>query len=119
MNQKSIIESVKEGVSEARSKAEMVAAHGQDVFKSGVGTAKALREVVVQAGRETVQLATRTKDELKRVLNDGAVQIGEKLVRIATPTRKEEAAARKAEVKALKQRKRAAMVDNEVAGVAA
>lgn len=113
MNPKSIVESVKEGVAEARSKVEMVAAHSQDVVKTGAQTLHAAKGVVVEAGREAAQLAVKTKDELKRTLKEGASQLGEKMARIATPTRREEAAARKLEVKAKKQRKREATLGEE------
>lgn len=111
MNPKSIVGSVKEGVAEARSKVGMVTAHGQDAVRTGARTLQAAKGVVVQGGREAVQIAIRTKDELKRTLKDGVAQVGEKLSRLTTPTRKEEAFARKLEVKAKKQRKRAAMED--------
>lgn len=113
MNPKSLVESVKEGVSEARSKVEMVTAHGQEVVKTGAKTLHAAKEVVIEGAREAVQVATRTKDELKRTLKEGATQVGEKLSRLATPTRKEQAAARKVEIKAKKERKRTATLGAE------
>ncbi len=109
MNPKSIVESVKESVAEARSKVEMVTAHGQEAVKTGARTLQAAKGVVVEGGREAVQVAIRTKEELKRTLKDGVAQVGEKLSRLTTPTRKEEALARKLEVKAKKQRKRSAL----------
>jgi hypothetical protein len=106
MNPKDVVASVKEGVSEAKGKAAMVAAHGQEVVKTGVETLQAAKNVIVDAGRETAQVLTRTKDELKRTLTDGASQVGDKLSRIATPNRREQAQARKAEVKQKKRDKR-------------
>lgn len=108
MSAKGIVETVKEGVGEAKSKVEMVVAHGKEVVKAGAQTAQAARDVVAGAGREAAEVVARTKDELKRTLKDGAAQVGERLSRIATPNRREQAAARKAEVKAKKQRSRAA-----------
>jgi len=104
MNPKTLVGSVRDGVTEARNKVEMVAAHGQDVVKTGVQTLQAARGVVAEGGREAVQVLSRTRDELKKTLADGAAQVGDKLKLIATPTRREQAAARKAEVK---QKKRA------------
>jgi hypothetical protein len=107
MKPKDVVESVKEGVSGAKQKAEMVAAHGQDVVKTGVETLQAAKNVLVEAGRETAQLVSRTTGELKRTLTEGASQVGDKLSRIATPTHREMADLRKAEVRRKKRDKRA------------
>jgi hypothetical protein len=112
-----IVETVKDAVAEARSKAGLVGAHGKDVLETGAQTLHAAREVVAEAGRQAAQVVTQTRDELKRTLREGAAQIGDKLARIATPTRKEQAAAHKAEVKAKKQRKRAAQDDAPPAAI--
>jgi hypothetical protein len=106
MNAKSIVETVKEGVAGARNKVEMVAAHGQDVLRTGAQTLEAVKDVVVGGTREAADVATRTRQEVARTLKDGASQVADKLSRIATPTRKEAAEARKLEVKAKKQRRR-------------
>ena len=79
--------------------------HGQEVVKAGVETLSAAKNVVADAGRETAEVLSRKKEELKQTLKDGAAQVGEKLARIAQPTRKEQALARKAEVKAKKRAK--------------
>ena len=112
MNPKSVVESVKEKVGQARSTVGMVAAHGQDAIKAGAQTAREAKNVVVEAGREIAEVASRRKEELKQTLKDGASQIGGKLSRLTTPTRKEQAALRKAEVKAKKQQKRAESSDD-------
>jgi hypothetical protein len=106
MKPKDVVESVKEGVSEAKSKAAMVASHGQEVVKTGVETLQAAKNVIVEAGRETAQVLSRGKDELKRTLKEGASHVGDKLSRIATPNRREQAQALKAEVKQKKREKR-------------
>lgn len=106
MDSNSIVESVKENVAGARVKARRVVAHGQEVVKTGKQTLQAARDVVVDGGREVLQVATHTKDELKRTLKEGASQVGERLARIATPTHKEQAIDRKAAIKAKKRRKR-------------
>lgn len=108
MKPKNVVESVKEGVSEAKDKAAMVAAHGQGVVKTGVETLQAAKNVIVDAGREAAQVLSRTRDELKRTLSDGASQVGDQLSRLATPTRREQAESRKAEVRRKKRDKRVA-----------
>lgn len=108
-----IVDTVTDAISEARSKVEMVGAHSRDVLKAGTQTLHSAREVVAQAGRDAAELLSHTRDELKRTLKEGAVQIGERLSRLATPTRKEEAMARKLEVKAKKLRKRADRIESE------
>lgn len=107
MNRESLVETVKGGVAQARSKAGMVAAHGQEVVKVGMQTLQAAGKVVKGARREAAQMLDRTRDELKKTLVEGAVQVGEKLSRIASPTRKEQAEAHKAEIKAKKRQRRA------------
>jgi hypothetical protein len=106
MKSTEVIETVKSNLADAKSKGGMIVAHGQDIVHTGVETLKAAKDVVVGAGREALDVATRAKDELKRTLTEGASQVGHKVSHLATPTHKEEAAARKAEVKAKKQRKR-------------
>ena len=103
MDPKRIVETVKESVSEAKGKVERVAAHAQEVVAAGAQTLAAAKEVVDGARRETADVLTRKKDELKQTLKQGAEQVGEKLSRITQMTRKEQAAARKAEVKAKKR----------------
>lgn len=107
MNSQSLVESVQNGVSEARNKAEMVASHGKDVVEAGASTLRAAKDVVMAGGRQAAEIAGRTRDELVRTLKDGLSTVGDKLSRIATPTREERAVARKVEVRAKKQRKRA------------
>ena len=105
-----IVDNVKDAVAGARSKALMVGAHSQDVLKVGTQTLQAAREVVAQARRDAGELLSHTRDELKRTLQEGAAQMGDRLSRIATPTRKEEALARKLEVKEKKRKKREAEI---------
>ncbi len=104
-----IVESIRETFTSATSKAKMVGAHSQDVAKVGARTLRAAKDVVTQCGRDTAQVLSRSREELKRTLIEGAAEVGERLSRIATPTRKEEALARKLEVKAKKKRSREAM----------
>ncbi len=106
MSAAEIVDSVKGALSEARSKAQMVGAHSQDVLKVGSQTLRAAKEVVVQAGRDTANVLSHSRDELKRTLQEGGAQMRDRLSRLATPNRKEEALARKLEVKAKKRRKR-------------
>lgn len=108
MSPNKIVETVKDAVAEARNKAEMISSHGQEVIQTGAQTLQAAKEVVVQGGRDAAKVLTHTKDELQRTLKEGVAQIGDKLTRLATPTHREEAAARKAAVKEKKQRKRGA-----------
>ncbi len=114
MTSNKIVETVKDAVAEAKSKVELVGAHGKDVIQTGAQTLQAAKEVVAEGGREAAQVLTNTKQELQRTLKEGAAQISDKLSRIATPTHKEEAATRKVAVKEKKQRKR-----SESAGQAA
>lgn len=102
-----LVDSVKERLVAARSKAEIVGAHGQDVLKLGSQTLLAAKEVVRQARYDTATVLSAASDDLKRTLKEGVAQIGDRLSRLTTPTRKEEAIARKVEVKARKKRKRA------------
>lgn len=88
-------------------KVELVKAHAPDVVKTGVDTLRAAQEVVAGARREAGLVLEKTKDGLKRTLKEGADKIGQKLANIATPTRKEQAEARKEEVKAKKRARRA------------
>lgn len=108
MSKETIVETVKEAVAGARSKAEVVGARSKDVLETGVQTLQAAKEVVVTAGRQAAEVLANTKDELKRTLKQGAAEVGDKLARIATATRKEQAKARKAEVKAKKRAKASA-----------
>ena len=119
MNSQSLVESVQHGVSEAKTKVEMVAAHGKDVVETGASTLRAAKDVVMAGGREAVGVAGRTRDELVRTLKDGFAKVGDKLSRIATPTRKESAVAKKIEVRAKKQRKRADSMSGEAGAAAA
>ena len=108
MNPSQIIGSAKDLVSETRSTAGLIGAHGKDLAKTGVQILQAAKDVVVEGGKESVRLFDRTRSELQRTLSDGADQIRYKLLHIRTPTHKEHAEARKAEIKEKKQRKRAA-----------
>lgn len=107
-----IVDTVRDAIAGARNKAELVGAHSQDVLKLGSQTLQAAKGVVVQAGHDAAEVLSHTRDELKRTLKEGAAQMGDRLSRIATPTRKEEAVARKLEVKAKKRRKRAAQSES-------
>lgn len=89
-----------------KDKVELVKAHAPDVVKTGVDTLRAAQEVVAGARREAGLVLEKTKDGLRRTLKEGADKIGQKLANIATPTRKEQAEARKEEVKAKKRAKR-------------
>ena len=108
MTPSTIIESVRTNVISARAKAGLVATHGQDLLRTGVQTLRDARDVITSAGREVQDVAARAREELWTTLQTGRDQIGHKFTHLATPTRKEEAEARKLEVKARKQRKRAA-----------
>ncbi len=107
MNPSQIIGSAKDLVSETRSTASLINAHRRDLAKTGVQILQAAKEVVVEGGRESVRLFGRTCSELQRTLSDGVDQIRYKLAHIKTPTHKEQAEARKVEIKGKKQRKRA------------
>lgn len=102
-----MVDDVRKRHGAASNNAEMVAAHLQDVFRLGSQTLHAAQDVVRQARRDTAGVLSTAGGELKRTLRDGVAQIGGRLARLATPTRKEEAIARKVEVKQKKQRKRA------------
>lgn len=106
MTADTIVDTVKDTFAEAKRKAEMVGAHSQDVLKVGSQTLQAAKEVVVKAGHDAAEVVSNAREELKRTLKEGAAQMGDRLSRIATPTRMEEAIARKVEVKAKKRRKR-------------
>jgi hypothetical protein len=113
MDATSVIQSVKDRASGARDTIQRVAAHSPAVIKSGKQTLRAAREVVATAKRDAKTLAVRTKDDLKRTLQEGAAEIGDRLSRLATPTRKEMAEARKQEIKAKKQSRRSQAHDDE------
>lgn len=106
MDTSKIVETVKGAVSGAKDKVELIKAHGQDVIQTGAQTLQAAKGVVVEGGQETAKVLTHTKEELQRTLKEGADKLGHKLSHLATPTRKEQAEAHKAEVKEKKQRKR-------------
>lgn len=106
MSANKIVETVKDAVAEAKGKVELIGAHGKDVIHTGAQTLQAAKSVVVEGGHQTAQVLANTKDELQRTLKDGVAQIGHKLSNLTTPTHKEAAAARKAEVKEKKQRRR-------------
>ena len=105
MKERNLVQIAQARVSDARSTAEMVAAHGQDVVQTGIETLQAARTVVKDAGREAIDLLTRTNDNLRKTLKEGVDRVGGKISRIATPTHKEQAEARKAEIKAKKRAK--------------
>jgi hypothetical protein len=83
-------------IGNVKDKVELVKAHAPDVLKTGVDTI-----------REARQVLDRTKDELKKTLKQGAEKIGHQLANLATPTRKEQAEAKKEEVKEKKRARRA------------
>lgn len=107
MNAREVVDSIKQHVGETRGKVVMAAAHGQDVIHTGGETLRAARQIVVTASREAASLVIRTRDDLVVTLKQGASQVADKLSRLTTPTRKEVAMARKAQVKEKKKRKRA------------
>ena len=107
MNTSTIVETVKDAVSGAKDKVELIKAHGQDVIQTGAQTLQTAKGVVVEGGQETAKVLAHTKDELQRTLKEGAAQISHKLSHLATPTRKEQAEAHKSVIKEKKQRKRA------------
>lgn len=117
MNSHSLLESVKRSVSEVKSKVELAKAHSRDVVETGASALIGAKDVVVDGGREAAQVASRTKQEFVRKVKEGIAQVGDKLSRITTPTRKEEAIARKMEVRAKKKLKRAAAMSQESAAV--
>lgn len=117
MNPQFVVESVKHRIEAARSTVGMVASHGQTVVHTGGQTLQSAKDIVVKAGRDAIDLAGRTRTELVRTLKDGATQMAGQLSRIATPTHKEMAEARKVEIKEKKARKRAqAAAEAEAAG---
>lgn len=106
MTPSTLIESVKHNLSTAQATAGMVVTHGQDLVKTGVDTLRSAQDVLAGARRDVASVVVRTRDELLTTFKEGREQIGYQLSHLATPTRKEQAQARKAEVKARKQRKR-------------
>jgi uncharacterized phage infection (PIP) family protein YhgE len=116
MNPTSLFESAKQGVATGRSKAILVLNHGQDLVQSGTQTLHSARDVLLGAGLEIKKVIVRTQDELRSTLAEGRERLRHKLANIATPTRKEEAAARKMRVKAKKQRKRDADEGSDAPG---
>ncbi|HEY1076353.1 MAG TPA: hypothetical protein VGE51_06660 [Fontimonas sp.] len=108
MNASQLIGNAKGLVSETRSTATLIQAHGRDLARTGVEILQAARDVVIEGGRESARVIGRTREELHRTLSDGAEQIRYKLAHLKTPTHKEHAEARKAAIKQKKQRKRAA-----------
>lgn len=107
MNTSKIVETVKDAVSGAKGKVDLIKAHGQDVIQTSAHTLQAAKDVVVEGGQETAKVLTHTREELQRTLKEGAEKLGHKLSHLATPTRKEQAEAHKAEIKEKKQRRRA------------
>jgi hypothetical protein len=107
MTAATVVDAVRNRIDVAKDTAEMVGAHLRDVIKLGSQTLRNSRNVVRQARHDTATVLFAARDELRRTLKDGVAQIGDRLARLATPTRKEEALARKIEVKAKKRRKRA------------
>ena len=117
-----ILSSVKHGFAHARTTFDLVTSHGVQVLHTGVQTLEAARSVVVGAGSDTAAVLARAREDLKKTFADGAAQVGQQLVRIATPTRKEEAALRKAEVrqkKTAKQEEAQARQEQDAEGAAA
>jgi hypothetical protein len=115
MSSKTVVESVKAGVADAKTKVEQVAAHGQEAVKASAQVLAAAKEVVDEARRDTAKVLSRSKDKLKKTLKEGAAQVGDKLANIANPTRREQAAARKAEVKSKKKRSKLAQTASDEA----
>ena len=113
MTSTNLFSTVKSGLSQARTKLDIVAAHGTQAFHTGVQTLETAKSVVVGAGSDTVAVLARAREDLKKTFAEGASQLGDQLVRIATPTHKEEAALRKAEVRRKKQAKREAEAQAE------
>jgi hypothetical protein len=113
MDRKKLVDSVKETVVEAKSKVERVAAHSQEVVKAGVETLTQAKQVVGNARREAAGVVSRTKEELKRTLKEGAAQVGDRIAHLAQATRKEQAESRKAEVKAKKRARKQAQAEPE------
>lgn len=107
MTAATVVDAVKNRIGAAKGTAEMVGAHLLDVIKLGSQTLLSSKNVIRQARQDTATVIFNARDELKRTLKDGAAQIGNRLARLTTATRKEEALARKSEVKQKKRRKRA------------
>lgn len=78
-----------------KTKVGLIRAHGREVLDTGLDTLREARGVLA-----------RSREELVRTLAGGAERIAQKLWRIATPTRKEEAELHKAEIKAKKRSRR-------------
>jgi hypothetical protein len=108
MKAEALLTSVHDRVSAAQSKASLVASHSKDLLITGLDTAQAVKGVLANAAHEAFAVASRTKEELKATLRQGREKVSHKLANLTTPTRMEQAAARKLEVKARKQRKREA-----------
>ena len=118
MTPTNLISSVKTGLSQARTTFDIVTAHGAQALNTGVQTLGAAKSVVVGAGNDTVAVLTRAREDLKKTFAEGVSQLGDQLVRIATPTHKEEAALRKAEVRRKNQEKRQEQAEAEAAAEA-
>lgn len=101
-----ILDTVKGGFAQARTTLDIVTAHSAQAFSTGVQTLEQARTVVVTARTDTAAVLARARDELVKTFADGASSLGDQLVRIATPTHKEQAELRKAEVRRKKQAKR-------------
>lgn len=108
-----IIETVKDAVAQARAKLGSVGAHGKEVIHAGTETLQAARVVLSRGRQDAAEVLTHTRDELKRTLKEGRTQVGERLSRLTTPTHEEEALARKASVRAKKQKKKAEQAEIE------
>jgi len=106
MTPSTLLETVKQNVVSAQSAAGMVIHHGQDLVKTGVDTLRTAQDVLAGARRDVTQVVVRTRDELLATFKEGRGRLSYKLSHLATPTRKEQAEARKEAVKAKKQRKR-------------
>lgn len=90
----------------AQATAGIIVTHGQDLIQTGVETLRTAASVLAGARRELHVVAVRTRGELRTTFLDGQLQLKHKLSHLAVPTRKEQAAAHKADVKAKKLRKR-------------
>lgn len=103
MSTEALIETAKQRGTQARGQAGMIAAHARDVAVTGIEVLRSARDVVIGAHGEALALLARTADELRRTLREGVARVRGKLARIATPTHKEQALARKAQIKAKKR----------------
>lgn len=112
MNATSVIQSVKDRAVGARSTIEVIAAHSPAVIQSGTKTLRAAKEVVANAKREARVLAMRTKDDLKLTMKEGAAEIGDRLLRLATATREDLAEARKEKAEVNEHGQRAQRLDD-------